>query len=195
MTAVASEPSAQPAAQPASQSASQPAADGARPEGDAPSALQPGAFRAVMRHHVKGVAVITAGGATPVGFCATSLTSVSLDPPLVSFTAGLHTDSWAVMEREQHVVVHLLAEGQEETARRFARTGEVKFGPATRWHRDARGLPVLDDVLARFVVAPVSVLPVADHALVIGRVLEAAQMTGGRPLVHHDGDFVRLATA
>lgn len=161
----------------------------------APQGLRPVPFRAVMRNHAKGVAVITGGGDPPVGFCATSLSSVSLDPPLVSFTVGLHSGSWAVMAQQQHLAVHLLAEDQEETARRFAATGTAKFGPATRWHRDAFGLPVLDDVLACLVVAPVSVLPVADHALVIARVVAADDQAHGgrRPLLHHDGAFVRLA--
>ncbi|HEY3477560.1 MAG TPA: flavin reductase family protein, partial [Streptomyces sp.] len=85
--------------------------------------MGPGLFRSVMRHHAKGVAVITAGEDTPVGFCATSLTSVSLDPPLVSFTVGLRAASWPTVEAARHVMVHLLADGQEEIARRFARAG------------------------------------------------------------------------
>ena len=48
-----------------------------------------------MRHHAKGVTVITAGTEVPIGFCATSLASVSLDPPIVSFTVGLRATSWA----------------------------------------------------------------------------------------------------
>jgi flavin reductase (DIM6/NTAB) family NADH-FMN oxidoreductase RutF len=161
-------------------------------DGDAPAGVGPGLFRSVMRHHAKGVAVITAGEDTPVGFCATSLTSVSLDPPLVSFTVGLRAASWPTVEAARHVMVHLLADGQEEIARRFARAGAPKFGPATPWHRGTFGLPVLDDVLATLAVALVRVLPVGDHALVIGRVVEADHTPHGRPLVHHDGGFVQL---
>src|ERR1700678_4246298 len=55
---------------------------------DTTFATGPDTFRAAMRHHAKGVAVITAGAEHPVGFCATSLASVSLEPPVVSFTVG-----------------------------------------------------------------------------------------------------------
>ena len=158
-----------------------------------PSDVGPGLFRSVMRHHAKGVAVITAGADTPAGFCATSLASISLDPPLVSFTVGLGTASWATVESARHIMVHLLADGQEDIARRFARTGAAKFGPETRWHRGALGLPVLDDVLAWLMLVPVNHLPVGDHALVIGRVVAARHAADGSPLVHHDGTFVRLA--
>lgn len=171
-------------------------AAGSADSGGAEGGVGPGLFRSVMRHHAKGVAVITAGedGDTPYGFCATSLTSVSLDPPLVSFTVGLHASSWAAVETARHVAVHLLAEGQEDTARRFARGGPAKFGAATRWHRGPLGLPVLDDVLATLIVGLIQVLPVGDHALAIGRVTDAAtHPSPGRPLVHHDGGFTQLA--
>jgi flavin reductase (DIM6/NTAB) family NADH-FMN oxidoreductase RutF len=164
--------------------------------GGAEAGVGAGLYRSVMRHHAKGVAVITAGEDTgpPAGFCATSLTSVSLDPPLVSFTVGLHAASWPAVESARHVAVHLLAEGQEDTARRFAQGGAAKFGRATRWHRGPRGLPVLDDVLASLIVSVVRILPVGDHALVIGRVIEATHTPSpARPLIHHDGAFAHLA--
>lgn len=157
------------------------------------SEVEPDLFRSVMRHHAKGVAVITAGTDTPVGFCATSLTSLSLEPALVSFTVGLRTASWVTVKTAEHVMVHLLADGQEDVARRFATTGTPKFGPETRWHRGPLGLPELDDVLACLVVTPVNQLRVGDHALIVGRVVSGRHAAGGRPLIHHDGGFVRLA--
>ena len=49
-------------------------------------ALDQAVFRSVFRRHAAGVAVITAAaGGRPVGFTATSLTSVSVEPPLLSF--------------------------------------------------------------------------------------------------------------
>jgi flavin reductase (DIM6/NTAB) family NADH-FMN oxidoreductase RutF len=154
------------------------------------------ALRAVMRRHAKGVAVITAGSgeAPPVGFCATSLTSVSLDPPLVSFTVGLRASAWPTVERSGHVAVHLLTAGQRELAGRFAASGAPRFGPATRWRRGPLGLPVLEDVLAVMVVAVVRILPAGENALVIGRVAQATTAPADvRPLLYHDGTFVTLA--
>jgi flavin reductase (DIM6/NTAB) family NADH-FMN oxidoreductase RutF len=150
-------------------------------------------FRAAMRHHAKGVAVITAGIENPIGFCATSLTSVSVEPPLVSFTVGLHSSSWATIETARHVMVHLLADSQADLASRFARRDAAKFGPDTRWHRDELGLPVLDDVLAWLQLALTGCSPVGDHALVIGQVTASRHAVAGRPLIHHNGEFVALA--
>ena len=163
-------------------------------DSSADPAADPGLVRSVLRHHAKGVTVITAGTRQPVGFCATSLTSLSLDPPLVSFTVGLHTSSWPTVEQAGHVMVHLLADDQEDLAYCFARSAAVaaKFGPHTAWHRGPHGLPVLDDVLGWLLVAIVLRMPIADHALVIGRVTGAGHVGDRAPLVRHDGDFVRL---
>jgi flavin reductase (DIM6/NTAB) family NADH-FMN oxidoreductase RutF len=170
----------------------------ARPYRDAsaPPATEPDPFRAAMRHHAKGVAVITAGAENPIGFCATSLASVSLDPPLVSFTVGLHSTSWATIETARHVMVHLLSDSQADLARLFGRRDTAKFGPGTRWHRNELGLPVLDDVLAWLQLAVTHRTEVGDHVLVIGQVTAARHTAAGtaRPLIHHDGEFVALAS-
>jgi flavin reductase (DIM6/NTAB) family NADH-FMN oxidoreductase RutF len=164
-------------------------------EDDTRLGVKPNLFREVMRHHAKGIAVITAGVDIPTGFCATSLTSVSLDPPLVSFTVGLCSASWPTVETARYVMVHLLADSQEDLAHNFARAGTAKFGPGTFWHRGALGLPVLDNVLAWLALALISHFPVGDHALVIGRVIAARRVADGGPLIHHDGEFTRLAPA
>jgi flavin reductase (DIM6/NTAB) family NADH-FMN oxidoreductase RutF len=170
-----------------------PRADVERRLDDTSFAAGPDPFRAAMRHHAKGVAVITAGAQNPVGFCATSLASVSLVPPVVSFSVGLRTSSWRTVESARHVMVHLLADGQADLASRFGRPDAAKFGPGTRWHRDALGLPVLDDVLAWLLLALTSYLPVGDHALVLGRVIASRHSAAGRPLIHHNGEFAALA--
>jgi flavin reductase (DIM6/NTAB) family NADH-FMN oxidoreductase RutF len=163
-----------------------------RPAG-APADAVPNLLRTVMRHHAKGIAIVTAGVEAPVGFCVSSLVSLSLQPPLVSFTVGVRTASWPTVRCARRVVAHLLDERQEDLAHRFARSGGDKFGPQTHWHRDAAGLPVLDGVLAWLAVVPVSHLPVGDHMLVIGQVVAAEDTGNGAPLIHHNGRFARLA--
>lgn len=166
-----------------------PQADANRWLADGSFATSSEAFRVAMRHHAKGVAIITTGPQTPVGFCVTSLASVSLSPPVVAFTVGLRSSSWPAIEAARYIMVHLLAADQADVAHRFGGTDMPRFGPDTRWHWDTFGLPVLDDALAWLVVSPTGHLPVGDHALVIGRVITSRHGTGG-PLVHLGGMFV-----
>lgn len=44
-----------------------------------------------------------------MGFTATSLSSVSLDPPLVSFGIGASNPCWPVIAQGEYVGAHVLA--------------------------------------------------------------------------------------
>ena len=96
-----------------------------------PRAASPDLLRSVFRQHAAGVAVITAYGAGPVGFTATSLTSVAADPPLISFGIATGGSSWPAVAEAEHIGVHILGEHQQELAATFARSGADRFGPAT----------------------------------------------------------------
>jgi flavin reductase (DIM6/NTAB) family NADH-FMN oxidoreductase RutF len=149
-------------------------------------------LRQVMRHHAAGVAVITCGADEPTGFCATSLTSVCLDPPMISFAVAAGSASgraWAVTE---HGLVHLLGSDQQELARRFARSGPEKFEVETAWRPGPYGQPMLDDVVGWLLVSPRTRLSVGDHLMVICAVQASSVQTGASPLVHHDGGFYSL---
>ncbi|NGY59981.1 flavin reductase [Lentzea sp. NEAU-D13] len=154
----------------------------------------PEGLSVALHQHAKGVAVVTAGLAAPVGFCATSLAPVSLDPPLLSFAINTESASWPVIETAEHVSVNLLADDQEDVARAFSRPGAEKFGPATRWYRDSAGLPALRGVLCRWRIAPLERVRVGRHALVVGLVVAVERgFPAKSPLVHFDGRYGRLS--
>ncbi|MEU6476959.1 flavin reductase family protein [Streptomyces sp. NPDC047017] len=150
----------------------------------------PELLRSVFRRHAAGVAVITARGTQgPAGFTATSLTSVSAEPPLVSFGVGTGASSWPAISRSDHIGVHLLGEHQEDLAATFARSGADRFGAPTSWREGPEGVPVLDGVLAWLVCRIVARVPAGDHRIVIAEVLSGDPAGTGRPLVYHQGRF------
>ncbi|WP_156724586.1 flavin reductase family protein [Streptomyces apocyni] len=158
-------------------------------------AARPGSaelLRSVFRQHAAGVAVITAQGAEPVGFTATSLTSVAAEPPLISFGIGTGSSSWPVVEKAEHVGVHLLGEHQRELAATFARSGADRFAAPTRYRTGPEGVPILDDVLAWLVCRVVARVPAGDHRLVLAEVVAGDPTGAGRPLLYHQGGFTAL---
>ncbi|MFF3510873.1 flavin reductase family protein [Streptomyces sp. NPDC002573] len=162
----------------------------ATPGLDATRLASPDLLRAVFRRHAAGVAVITARGDDgPVGFTATSLTSVSAEPPLVSFGIGLGASSWPAVSQAGHVGVHILGEHQEALAGTFARSGADRFGAPTGWREGPHGVPVLDDVLAWLVCRVVARVPAGDHRLVVAEVVHGDPSGTGRPLLYHQGRF------
>ncbi|MBM9507486.1 flavin reductase family protein [Actinacidiphila acididurans] len=155
--------------------------------------LDPGLFRSVFRRHAAGVAVITAAGpGGPVGFTATSLTSVAAEPPLLSFGISLGASSWPVLARADHVGVHILGDHQEELAAVFARSGADRFGPGTAWTTGPYGVPLLDAVPAWLVGRVLHRVPAGDHRIVIAQAVAADPHGPGRPLLYHQGAFHRL---
>ncbi|MDT0393296.1 MULTISPECIES: flavin reductase family protein [Streptomyces] len=150
----------------------------------------PELLRSVFRRHAAGVAVITARGRSgPVGFTATSLASVSAEPPMLSFAIGTGSSTWPVIATGEHVGVHLLGEHQRELAQTFARSGADRFGPSTAWREGPQGVPVLDGVPAWMVCEVVTRVPAGDHRIVLAQVLLGDSTGQGRPLLYHQGRF------
>jgi len=153
------------------------------------------AFRTVLRRQASTVTVITAGGATPVGFTATSFTSVSLDPLLVSFCLGHASSSWPTVARAGHVAVHLLSYRQRGLARTFATSGIDRFAAPTRWGPGPYGVPILDDTPAWLVCRVVDRVTAGDHSVVLAEPLLHQQGVDEPPLLYHDGRYAALASS
>jgi flavin reductase (DIM6/NTAB) family NADH-FMN oxidoreductase RutF len=155
-----------------------------------PRLASPDLLRSVFRRHAAGVAVITARDeAGPVGFTATSLSSVSAEPPMLSFGVGTGASSWPAIAATDHIGVHILGEHQQDLAATFARSGADRFGPPTAWGEGPEGVPVLDDVLAWMVCRVAARVPAGDHRIVLAEVVLGDSAGPGRPLVYHQGRF------
>ncbi|MFC0527600.1 flavin reductase family protein [Phytohabitans kaempferiae] len=148
-------------------------------------------LRRLLRQQANSVAVITtAGEDRPVGITATSFTSVSLRPPLVSFCVDRGSSSFPVFDAAAHVAVHLLGADQEDVARTFATSGIDRFAE-TAWRPGPHGVPLLDRALAWLVCRVATRVVAGDHVIVLAAP-ETAGHTEGRPLVYHNGQYVVL---
>jgi flavin reductase (DIM6/NTAB) family NADH-FMN oxidoreductase RutF len=137
-----------------------------------------------------GVSVVTALGEDGMtGMTASSVTSVSLRPPLllVSITHGSRT--LAAIRARRAFAVHFLRSDQQGLAGHFA----GRPGATEPDHRMVLGVPVLPDALAWSVCLLEAEHEYGDHTLVIGAVA-AAQVGIGRPLVWHDRAYAELAS-
>jgi flavin reductase (DIM6/NTAB) family NADH-FMN oxidoreductase RutF len=123
----------------------------------------------------------------PAGMTASSLASVSLEPPLVSVcishTAELHDLIVAAPE----FVVNILASDQEELSRRFADPHEDRFA-GVGYHQGPEGQIRLDGALAHIECALFATHPGGDHTIVIGRVI-GGETHPGHPLRYYRGGY------
>ena len=147
-------------------------------------------FRNWFRHQAATVVVVTVAGTPPAGFTATSFTSVSLRPPLVSFCVDHASSSWPAVARGGYLAVHLLGDHQREVAANFARRGVDRFAEHRAWRAGPHGVPVLDDSLGWLVCQTAELVPAGDHSIVLATPLRGAH-TAGTPLLYHEGDYTR----
>ncbi|MDT0550934.1 flavin reductase family protein, partial [Streptomyces lonegramiae] len=85
-------------------------------------------MRTVLGHFCTGIAVITGrDGQRPLGFTCQSVTSVSLDPPYVSFCPSLGSSTWPLIRASGRMCINILADTQESVCAQFARSAEDKF--------------------------------------------------------------------
>lgn len=147
-------------------------------------------FRNVLGHFATGVAVVTAiDRGTPVGLTIQSFCSLSLDPPLILLCPALSSTSWPRVERVGTLCVNLLAEGQEDLARQFARSGADKYA-GVRWMPSAdTGSPMLEGALAWIDCQVLRGHPAGDHLIVVCLVLDLAARTDLHPLIFYKSGF------
>ncbi|MEU7800401.1 flavin reductase family protein [Micromonospora arborensis] len=156
--------------------------------------VDPDTFRALLRRQAASVAVVTAAGEPPVGFTVTSLTSVSLRPPLVSFCLARSSSSWPTIAGAEHVAVHLLGADQENVARNFATSGIDRFAAHPRWRYGRHGVPLLDEPVAWLLCRVTQRVPAGDHAIVLAEPLIGSH-SDGAPLLYHMGRYAALQPA
>lgn len=149
-------------------------------------------FRDVMGRFTTGVVLITSATPDgPVGMAANSFTSVSLDPPLVSFGAALTSSTWPLLRAADGFAVSILREDHEQLSRRFSARGVDRFD-GTAWERSPAGHPIVPDGLGWLDCVVEVVHPAGDHDLVIARALDWQPSGGGAPLVFHAGRYTRV---
>ena len=149
----------------------------------------PEGFRQVLGHFCTGVTVITtADGGQPAGFACQAFAALSLAPPLVLFCPSRSSATWPVIERAGHFCANVLADGQQELARRFGTSGGDKFA-GVRWSPSPSGAPVLAGALTWVECAVEAIHGAGDHHLVVGRVTGLGACRPGRPLLFYRGRY------
>lgn len=151
-------------------------------------------FKDAFRGHPAGVAIITATGPSgPVGLTASSVASVSAEPPILAFSLASTEGSAGVISNADTIVVHLLGAENSELAAVFAARGSKRFGPDMEWSTLAGGEPLLGGVPQALVCRILSRIEAGSSTLLAAAVLEIHAGPAAAPLVYHDRTYHRLS--
>jgi flavin reductase (DIM6/NTAB) family NADH-FMN oxidoreductase RutF len=154
--------------------------------------VEPALFRQLLGRFATGVTILTTRtrSGDPIGMTASSVASVSLEPPLVLVSVDRHHDMHGALEAAPHFVLNVLAAEQEALSRRFAAEEPNRFG-GVGFHPNKQGIAVLDGVLAHIECEKQTAVPAGDHTVFIGLVIGGA-VTDRRPLLYYRGGYAGL---
>ena len=145
-----------------------------------------------MGKFATGIAFVTAApDSEATGLIVNSLTSASLDPPLVAFCPARSSLTWQRMRRAGSFGVNVLERQYEGFVRRAAPAGADRFAEVD-WEFGRSGVPLLTDALATLECEIVAEHSAGDHWIVVGRVDELHTRCAGEPLIFFDGAFREL---
>ena len=173
-------------------------------ENDSP-VLSAEEFKAAFRNHPAGVALITAdAGDGPVALTATSVFSVSAEPPLLVFSLSATSSSTPTLMRAETVVVHLLTAAQLDLALLGATSGIDRFADPSTWSRLDTGEPYFTEAPVWIRGKVVDRMEAGASTVVAVEALEARTPERGspeadahrsRPLVYHNRTWHALSEA
>jgi 3-hydroxy-9,10-secoandrosta-1,3,5(10)-triene-9,17-dione monooxygenase reductase component len=156
--------------------------------------IDPASFREALGQFASGVTVVTTrdDSGQPLGLTVSAFCSVSLEPPLVLVSIDQKSETHPGFRSSGVFGVSVLAEGQADVSRLFARSGPDKFRHLAL-ETGTHGVGLVPGALVHLECAVRAAHAAGDHILYVGEILRLA-VRPGRPLVYHRGTYGHLGT-
>lgn len=146
------------------------------------------AMRQTMGHFLTGVAIITTEHESErSGMTISSLTSISLEPPILMISLNFDTRTLEGVIGSGRFAASILGVKQESVARQFASRGGERFADGS-FDETPGGLPVITGSLAQLECEVVNDYIIGDHHVVFGQVVHSRDRKGSE-LVFNAGKF------
>ncbi|WP_118183872.1 flavin reductase family protein [Paraburkholderia phosphatilytica] len=156
------------------------------------------AFKNAMARFTNGVtAVTTADNGAPAGLIATSVCSLSADPPTVIVCVNKHASSHDAILRSRFFAVNLLAADQKDVAQRFASAkGAARFDPA-QWTVGKTGAPILTGSVVSLDCNVIATHNGYSHTIFVGEITASITHPNASAncLLWHQRNFAAAAVA
>ena len=160
-------------------------------------AIEPSRFREALGHFASGITVITSQlDGEPLGFTCQSFYSVSMSPPLVSFSVMSRSASYPKIRQTGRFAVNILSGDQVAISDQFARRGADKWH-GVEWAASPLGNPLIGGSL-HWLDCEIQAEHVAgDHLIVIGEVKALSRQQGpvSQPLLYFKGQYCNLGAS
>ncbi|MBD3730146.1 MAG: flavin reductase [Sphingomonadales bacterium] len=155
------------------------------------AALLADQFRQSMRRLASAVSVVACDhDGEWAGMSATSVTSLSMDPPALLVCINKAAGMMAALAEGKSFSVNVLERGHAEVSTAFGTPTlrEQRFRDGN-WRATASGVPVMGDALAAIECRIDRLIEYGSHMIVIGLVQAVHMGDGTHPLIYCDGKY------
>ncbi|NMO03524.1 flavin reductase family protein [Gordonia sp. TBRC 11910] len=160
-----------------------------------PMTADPGPLRQAFGCFPSGVTTVCAlVDGQPVGMAASSFTSVSVAPPLVSVCFQRSSTTWPRLRDKPRLGISVLAEGHDDICMSLSRKKIDRFSGIS-WDRAAHGGVFVQGATAWLECSLYTEVPAGDHTIALLEIHGMRVEAQTAPLVFHGSRFRRLATA
>lgn len=157
-------------------------------------AIDPRVFRDVLGHYPTGVVAVTATiEGEPVGMVVGTFSSVSLEPPLVSFMPMTTSATYAKLRGADAVCISVFAHDQIQACRTLASKDPEKFGKVA-WSLSPYGAPQIEDAVTHIHGRITGEIEVGDHYITLVAVDALAVARPITPLLFFQGGYGGFST-
>jgi len=131
-----------------------------------------------------GIATVLDDTLKPVGMTINSFLSVSLDPPLVLFSAANDSRIVSCVEQGTEISINILSKDQKHLSDHFA--APLKSGLDPTLLTEGR-YAILPDAAAWYMLEVNKLIPAGDHQLVLCQVIDCWRDDTKEPIVFYNG--------
>jgi flavin reductase (DIM6/NTAB) family NADH-FMN oxidoreductase RutF len=151
-------------------------------------------FKQAFSVLASGVSVVTFDVGSHVhGFTATSVTPVSMSPPLALFCVACSNMSHEHLDRGTVIGISILAANQVDISNRFAAKVHVGGYVDVEVNRGSYGAPLLSGSIAELEGEITEMLSAGDHTICICAITSSRSSIKREPLLYHSRGYHTLA--
>lgn len=153
-------------------------------------------FRQFMGCFATGITVVTLRNEKneAVGLTINSLTSVSLEPPLILFCLDRRAHLYPVFQKEAHFAVNILAEDQQNVSQHFAYYNYPEK-PKNLWDKPQNKCPILRGTLGWMICKTQKIHKAGDHDIFVADVLKLHMRKMQKdPLLYFQSRYRKIET-
>ena len=149
-------------------------------------------LRECLGKFATGLTVVTCTDASGshCGITANSVSSVSLEPPLILWNIAKVSNSLQAYLDAKHFAINILADDQQALSEHFATTDHTLF-ENVEFVTSAKGVPILPNTLACLECRTHQIHESGDHYIVVGEI-ERFRSDDRLPLLFYGGQYHEL---